>query len=242
MTCSERNNTADFAEQPCRASSGPYWAAPTAAHGPSFDGSTSQALLNQSRGRHPDLTWGLPGIRQEEQQDTDNDSILLLRFLVIIVLAHEGAKQHDLSRPATMLEHPEALRTQFSAHLPHQRRTCSSIWAISWLRNLLHTLGLTLIHFDQCRLGQHTPKPTTVATNLPLLHWQNLRCNHTEHARTKRKIIGRSQSVSMAHDARIGKSPSGIRLCPRTEAMGLRPKPVRQTSDTSTLTKNGPPR
>ena len=74
------------------------------------------------RGRHPDLTWGLPGIRQEEQQDTDNDSILLLRFMVIMVLAHEGAKQQDLSRPATMLEHPEALRTQFSAHHPHQRQ------------------------------------------------------------------------------------------------------------------------
>ena len=79
----------------------------------------------------------------------------------IIVLAHEGAKQHDLAAK------------------------CSSIWAISWLRNLLQTLGLTLIHFDQCWLGQHTPKPTTVATNLPLLHWQNLRCNHTEHARPK---------------------------------------------------------
>ena len=77
------------------------------------------------------------------------------------------------------------LRTQFSAHLPPSAAKCSSIWAISWLRNLLHTLGLTLIHFDQCRLGQHTPKPTTVATNLPLRHWQNLRCNHTEHARTK---------------------------------------------------------
>ena len=46
----EEPYTADFVEQPCRASSGPYWAAPTAAHGPSFDGSPSQAPLNQSEG------------------------------------------------------------------------------------------------------------------------------------------------------------------------------------------------
>ena len=74
------------------------------------------------------MTWGLPGIRQEEQQDTDNDSILLLRFLVIMVLAHEGAKQHDLSRPATMLEHPEdpiqcsssPISGEMLQHLGHQ--------------------------------------------------------------------------------------------------------------------------
>ena len=53
----------------------------------------------------------------------------------------------------------------------------------------------------------------------------------------KRRIISRSQSVSMAHDARIGKSLSGSRLCPRTEAMGLRPKPIRQTSDTKRTPK-----
>ena len=139
-------------------------------------------VLNQSEGCTRTMTWGLPGIRQEEQQDTDNDSILLLRFLVTMVLAHEVAKQHDLSRPATMLEHPE---DPIQCSSSPSAAKCSSIWAISWLRNLLQALGLTLIHFDQCRLGQHTPKPTTVATNLPLFHWQNLRRNHAEHARLK---------------------------------------------------------
>ena len=81
-----------------------------------------------------------------------------------------------------MLEHPE---DPIQCSSSSSAAKCSSIWAISWLRNLPQALGLTLIHFDQCRLGQHTPKPTTVATNLPLLHWQNLRCNHTEHARPK---------------------------------------------------------
>ena len=195
------------------------------------------------RGRHPDLTWGLPGIRQEEQQDTDNDSILLLRFLVIIVLAHEGAKQHDLSRPATMLEHPE---DPIQCSSSPSAAKCSSIWAISWLRNLLHTLGLTLIHFDQCRLGQHTPKPTTVATNLPLLHWQNLRCNHTEHARTKGRSLAdlsrypwpMMQGLARAlleSDFAQGQKPCGSGPSPsdrpltqaHSQRMGLQDNPIR---------------
>ena len=47
MTCSERNHMADFVEQPYRANSGPYWAAPTAAHGP-----------QPVRGLHPDHDLG----------------------------------------------------------------------------------------------------------------------------------------------------------------------------------------
>ena len=45
------------------------------------------------RGRTPTETWGLPGLNPEEQLDTGNDSTLLLRFLLILVLAHEGAKK-----------------------------------------------------------------------------------------------------------------------------------------------------
>ena len=49
-----------------------------------------------------------------------------------MVLAHEGAKQQDLSRPATMLEHPEALRTQCSLQdLGHQlaAQLATGTWA-----------------------------------------------------------------------------------------------------------------
>ena len=132
------------------------------------------------RGRSPDQTWGLPGLCQQDQEDTDNDSILLLRFLVIMVLAHEGAKIHVHARPATLLEHPED-PVQCSSSPSASK--CSSIWAIQWLRTMVRALGLTLIHFDQCRMGQHTPKPTTLATNLPLFHRQNLRCNNDQHQR-----------------------------------------------------------
>ena len=112
--------------------------------------------------------------------DTDNDNLLLLRFLVILTLAHEGAKTHGASPPASFLEHPEDPAQCSNSPSAHR---CSSIWAIGWLRNLLQALGLSLIHFDQCRLGQCTPKPTTLATNLDLRHWEQLRCNHPSHTK-----------------------------------------------------------
>ena len=132
------------------------------------------------RDRSPANTWGFPELTHQDQVDTDNDSLLLLRFLVILTLAHEGAKAHGASPPASFLEHPEDPAQCSNSPSAHR---CSSIWAIEWLRNLLQALGLNLIHFDQCRLGQCTPKPTTLATNLDLRHWEQLRCNHPSHTK-----------------------------------------------------------
>ena len=136
----------------------------------------------------------------------------------IIVLAHEGAKQHDLAAK------------------------CSSIWAISWLRNLLQTLGLTLIHFDQCWLGQHTPKPTTVATNLPLLHWQNLRCNHTEHARPKGRSSADLSRYPWPMMQGLARALLESDFAQGQKPWGSDPSPSDRPVDTSTLTKHGPPR
>ena len=48
-----------------------------------------------------------------------------------------------------------------------------------WLRHL----GGRTLSFDQCTLGQVVRKSTTVATNLPLGHWEERRCTHGEHAK-----------------------------------------------------------
>ena len=58
---------------------------------------------------------------------------------------------------------------------------CSSIWAIGWLRNLLQAIGLSLI--TSADWGSAPPKPTTLATNLDLRHWEQLRCNHPSHTK-----------------------------------------------------------
>ena len=44
-------------------------------------------------------------------------------------------------------------------------------------------MGLTLIHFDECELGQSAVKSTVLATDLPLHHWQGLHCTHEKHDR-----------------------------------------------------------
>ena len=94
---------------------------------------------------------------------------------VVVILAL-GA-----SPPASFLEHLEDPAQCSKSPSAHQ---CFSIWAIGWLRNMLQALGLNLIHFDQCRLGQCAPKPTALATNLDLRHWEQLRCNHETHQKS----------------------------------------------------------
>ena len=48
---------------------------------------------------------------------------------------------------------------------------------VEWANHLHHHR----IKFDQCRLGQMVIKATTLSTDLPLHHWQDLRCNHLGH-------------------------------------------------------------
>ena len=188
------------------------------------------------RDRSPANTWGFPALTHQDQFDTDNDSLLLLRFLVILTLAHEGAKARGASPPASFLEHPEDPAQCSNSPSAHR---CSSIWAIDWLRNLLQALGLSLIHFDQCRLGQCTPKPTTLATNLDLRRWEQLRCNHPSctHKASGDHIL-RSQSVPLEYDARIGPGHPRIGRLPRDEASNTTNQQDRQTYHTNTLTQD----
>ena len=62
-----------------------------------------------------------------------------------------------------------------------QAHKCSSLWvtraSIKWANQMHHHR----IKFDQCRLGQMVVKATTLSTDLPLHHWQDLRCNHSGH-------------------------------------------------------------
>ena len=51
--------------------------------------------------------WGLPALQPKEQADTDNDSLLLLRLMVIAHLINLRFKGPGL--PSCFLEHPEAL-------------------------------------------------------------------------------------------------------------------------------------
>ena len=129
------------------------------------------------RGRDPSQTWGLDSNSLEEQLDTDKDSILLLRQMVITALASKARQNQDFH---SFLEHP---RDPAECSQAPAAVKCSSIWATrvykEWAKEVRHHK----IQLDQCRLGQIARKSTTFSTDLPLHHWGGLQCNHAEHVK-----------------------------------------------------------
>ena len=71
---------------PWRARS-PWWgAAPTAGRGASSDGSPNRVV----RGRAEQTLWGLEDLEPRVMEDTDNDSVLMLRQMYLTSLALRG--------------------------------------------------------------------------------------------------------------------------------------------------------
>ena len=101
---------------PTENSAVPHWLAiyelSIAERGPFSGGSPNQGHHNLSEDEHQQKRGASP---VSIQKNTDNDSTLLLRFLVILVLAHEGAKVHGHPRPAASLN---TLKSQHSALHP----------------------------------------------------------------------------------------------------------------------------
>ena len=133
--------------------------------------------------------WGLDSLKASDQQLVDDDSILLLRQMVITHLAALGRRHRGLPDPWNFLEHP--VDPKHNSRAPSAWR-CSSIWATRALRTWHHLMGNTFLTFDQCRLGQVVKKTTTLTTNLHLRHWEGMACNHSPEARKQ------SESLSSA--------------------------------------------
>ena len=110
------------------------------------------------RGRREPHCWGLDSLKASDQQLVDDDSILLLRQMVITHLAALGRRHRGLPDPWNFLEHP--VDPKHNSREPSAWR-CSSIWATRALRTWHHLMGNTFLTFDQCRLGQVVKKTTT---------------------------------------------------------------------------------
>ena len=117
-------------------------------------------------------------LEASEAHDTDNDSLLLLRQLLLSHISKMRYKGPGL--PWCFLEHPED--PKLCSTSPSANR-CSTIWQTQAVQAWCRTMGLTLIHFDECELGQSAVKSTVLATDLPLHHWQGLHCTHEKHER-----------------------------------------------------------
>ena len=70
-----------------------------------------------------------------------------------------------------------------SSSLP-KAKECSSFWITEEGQLWMEENSLTAISFDQCRLGQLVKKATTIATDLPIQHWDQMRCTHQSHVGT----------------------------------------------------------
>ena len=100
------------------------------------------------RGRPEPDCWGLPTLQPQERLNTDNDSLLLLRLMLLAHIIYLRSKGPGL--PWCFLEHPEDPKLRSKS--PNASR-CSTIWKTQAVRNWCRSLG-----FDQCELGQCVAK------------------------------------------------------------------------------------
>ena len=109
------------------------------------------------RGRREPDCWGFSVLETSEAQDTDKDSLLLLRQLLLSHISNMRYKGPGL--PWCFLEHPED--PKLCSMSPSADR-CSTIWQTQAVQAWIMAMGLTLIHFDECELGQSAVKSTVL--------------------------------------------------------------------------------
>ena len=126
------------------------------------------------RGRAEDLVWGLPTLTDQEQEEVDGESLLILRQMFLTTLM----KQNCSLPVASFLEHP---RDPIECSSSPSASRCSSLWVTKMFKAWYPTVGHTLVKFDQCRLGQLVPKATCLSSDLPIQCWDDLSCNHPPH-------------------------------------------------------------
>ena len=85
------------------------------------------------------------------------------------------------------------------------------VWKTPVIRRLLEDSSIKTVHFDQCRFGAETTKPTTLASyKLDLAQVNNLRCDHPLKDFTSPKgLVYRAAHESLVQRWRV--SPSGTK-------------------------------
>ena len=119
------------------------------------------------RGRAEDLVWGLPTLTDQEQEEVDGESLLILRQMFLTTLM----KQNCSLPVASFLEHP---RDPIECSSSPSASRCSSLWVTKMFKAWYPTVGHTLVKFDQCRLW-------CLSSDLAIQCWDGLSCNHPPH-------------------------------------------------------------
>ena len=113
------------------------------------------------RVRAENLVWGLPTLTDQEQEEVDGESLLILRQMFLTTLM----KQNCSLPVASFLEHP---RDPIECSSSPSASRCSSLWVTKMFKAWYPTVGHTLVKFDQCRLGQLVPKATCLSSDLAM--------------------------------------------------------------------------
>ena len=113
--------------------------------------------------QHP---FGIAELTEAEQADVNKDSSLLAKqmWLFIVAEAERGAQ------PAFLLEHPQEPKEYVKGVPEQERMALPSVWSTTMWASFEKVYGLRRIRFDQGALGHEARKPTTIGTNLNLLH------------------------------------------------------------------------
>ena len=113
--------------------------------------------------QHP---FGLPTLTEAEQADVNKDSSLLAKqmWLFMLAEAERGAQ------PAFLLEHPRDPKEYVKGVPEQERMALPSVWSTAMWASFEKVYGLKRIRFDQGALGHEARKPTTIGSNLNLLH------------------------------------------------------------------------
>ena len=157
------------------------------------------------------LRSGPKGDHDMLQPELYGDSILILRQMYITSLARASRAAVSLPGPRSFLEHPED--PVVSSSLP-KAKECSSFWITEEGQLWMEENSLTAISFDQCRLGQLVKKATTLATDLPIQDWDQMRCTYPWDMMAG---LAKAMAVSLAAPGHIRKA--SISLSSDTESV-----------------------
>ena len=110
--------------------------------------------FHAERARNPRDAWGIQALPAEALRTADEESLLLLRFLLLSWLA---AKASSLAGEPQFRCFLELAEDPARGATSPARKRCSSAWATPALQAWTSDLGLSVLHFDLCSFGFFAP-------------------------------------------------------------------------------------
>ena len=130
---------------------------------------TVSALRYQNDGgpgvlRSEEHPYGLPTLKEAEQELVVGDSVLLFRMLAMYMVC-EDVRFPDEPQTGLAIEQPED-PARYRPHAEVEEKKFMSIWRTREWQDFATTYQIKMLHFDQGPMGHTKRKPTTLAVVL----------------------------------------------------------------------------